>query len=126
MNKNAVANVILRVGVAFAFLYAAIDGFIDPSSWVDYFPQFVLQPAQTMGISDVTALHIFAVVEIVLALWILSGIKIVMPSLLAVVMLVLIVALNLQEFQLLFRDLTIAAAALALAINSMKKTESPA
>jgi uncharacterized membrane protein YphA (DoxX/SURF4 family) len=119
MLKNN-ANLILRVGVAFAFIYAAIDGFIDPYSWIDYFPSFVHQMAQSVGMSDVLALHIFAVIEILLALWILSGIKILIPSILAALLLVGIVLFNLSQFQLLFRDLSIAAATLALAVDSLE------
>src|SRR5882724_10434964 len=111
MEKSTVANLILRIGVAFAFLYAAINAFIDPYSWIDYFPQFM------RGIiSDLTLLHLFGVVEIILGLWILSGKKTFIPSMLAAGMLVVIVLFNLAEFQLLFRDLCIATAALALAV----------
>src|SRR4051812_23062028 len=112
MNKTA--NVILRIGVAFAFLYPAIDSFLDPFAWIDYFPQFLTNAVGQVGISSVLLLQIFAVVEIVIALWILSGWKIFIPSLAATALLVGIVAFNLQEFQLLFRDLAIAAASVAL------------
>ena len=39
MDKTA--NLILRLGVAFAFLYPAIDALFDPTSWFSYFPQFL-------------------------------------------------------------------------------------
>ena len=113
MSKNALAYLVLRVGVAFAFLYASLDAFVDPFSWIDFFPRFV------RGIvPDLTLLHAFAVIEIVIALWILSGKKIFIPTALATVLLVSIVVFNLSEFQFLFRDLSIAAAALALAVMS--------
>ena len=113
MSKNALAYLVLRVGVAFAFLYAAIDAFIDPFSWIDFFPHFMRG-----YVPDLTLLHAFAVVEILIALWILSGKKIFIPATLATLLLVSIVLFNFSELQLLFRDLSIAAAALALAIVS--------
>ncbi len=118
MSKNALASLILRVGIAFAFLYAAIDAFVDPYSWTAFFPRFV------RGVlPDLTLLHLFAVVEILIALWILSGKKIFIPSALAALMLAAIVLFNVPEFQLLFRDLSIAAAALALAVMHWPRTK---
>jgi len=113
MNRDDVAYLVLRIGVAFALLYAAIDGFVDPNAWIDYFPSFMQRVAPL-----VTLLHAFGLLEIVIALWVLSGKKIFIPSALAVLMLVAIVLFNVVEFQLLFRDLSIAAAALALAVIS--------
>lgn len=100
----------LRGALAFSFLYPPINAWSDPAAWVGYFPAF------TQGIlPDATLLHVFGVVEIVLALWILSGWKIFFPSLIAAAMLFTIVAFNMSEFQVLFRDVSIALLALALA-----------
>lgn len=109
--KEQIAQVILRFGVAFAFLYAAIDAFADPYAWIDYFPSFVQQIAPLT-----TLLHMFGFLEVLIALWILSGKKIAIPSVAAALMLIAIVVFNMAQFQLLFRDLSIAAAALALAV----------
>ncbi len=116
MDRNRIANFTLRIGVAFAFLYAAMDGFYDPYSWIDYFPQFVTNIAQSLGISTLFLLRGLGVIEIIIALWILSGRRIAIPSVIAALMLVTIVLFNVVQFQLLFRDLSIAAAALTLAI----------
>jgi hypothetical protein len=99
--------------VAFAFLYAAIDGIIEPYSWIDYFPQFLTSIAPAL-----TLLHLFAALEIVIALWLLWGRYAFYPAALASVLLVGIVLFNLGEFQLLFRDLSIASASLALAVDA--------
>ena len=81
-----------------------------------YFPPFAhgLLP-------DAVLLHIFGVIEIVLALWILSGVKIALPAGAAALMLVFIVAFNLNQFEILFRDLSIAAGSLALALDAWYK-----
>jgi hypothetical protein len=116
MQYSKIADMTLRVAVAFVFLYPPINAFGDPSAWVGYFPPFVEQ----FG-SVETMLNVFGIIEVGIAFWILSGWKIVLPSLAAAGMLFGIVAFNLPEFQVLFRDLSIAGAALALAITHMPK-----
>jgi uncharacterized membrane protein YphA (DoxX/SURF4 family) len=111
------ANLALRIGLAFAFLYPALNALGNPDSWIGYFPPFLLN----VGIPAEVLLHGFGLVEVVVALWLLSGWKLVWPSLLAAVMLAGIVIFNLAQFEVLFRDVAIAAAALALAIDAWYK-----
>jgi len=111
--KGSVTEYILRGGVAFAFLYPPINALSDPYAWIGYFPVFLKG-----YVPDLTLLHAFGVVEILLALWILSGWRIFWPSLAAAAMLLGIVAFNMPNFQVLFRDISIAAMALVLAMIS--------
>jgi|SRR5581483_9391862 len=104
-------HLLLRIGVAFAFLYPPLDALHDPDSWIGYFPKFVT----SFPIDPLVTLHSFDVLEIVLALWLLSGWKVRVPALIMAVLLIAIVAFNLPQFPILFRDLAIAFAALALA-----------
>ncbi len=60
-------------------------------------------------------LHGFGIFEVALALWILSGKKIFYPCVIAAVMLLGIVYFNMAQFEVLFRDLSIAALCLGLA-----------
>ena len=107
------AEYALRAGVAFAFLYPALNALADPYAWIGYFPEF------TRGyVPDITLLHAFGVLEVILALWILSGWKIFFPSLAAGAMLLGIVAFNLPNFQVLFRVVSIAAMAFGLVVIS--------
>ena len=115
MNRERVANIILRVGVAFAFLYPPVDALFDPTTWVGYLPHFVRGFAP-----DLVVLHGFGLLEVGIALWILSGKKIFIPSVLATLILLFIVYLNLQDFQIIFRDVSIAAASLALALGALR------
>jgi len=108
------ASWLLRIGVAFAFLYPPINAISNPDSWIGYFPPFLLNS----GIPSEVLLHGFGVIEVVIALWILSGWKIVWPSLLAAVMLVGIIIFNIPQFEVLFRDVSIALMALALAADA--------
>ncbi|MBI2476477.1 MAG: hypothetical protein HYV67_04535 [Candidatus Taylorbacteria bacterium] len=114
MNKKEVATqLILRLGVAFAFIYAAIAGFIDPQSWVGWFPKFMRDM-----VPELLLLQIWGVFEIILGLWILSGKKIFIPSVLASLSLAGLILTNLAAMDIIFRDVTIFAAALALAVQS--------
>ena len=116
MTSVRVVDIILRVGVAFAFLYPPINAFSDPNSWVGYFPPFL------RGIVDDTLLlYLFGTLEVTLAFWILSGWKIWLPSLAAAALLLGIVAFNIPQFQVLFRDISIAAAAVALALMHLPR-----
>lgn len=114
------ADLLLRLSVTFSFLYPALNAFIDPYAWVGYFPSFV----RDLG-PEMLVLHVFGVIEVAIGLWILSGKRIFVPSLLATAILLLIVGFNVGDMQVLFRDLSIAAAALALAVLRRPVAEKP-
>jgi uncharacterized membrane protein YphA (DoxX/SURF4 family) len=119
---SAPAQLILRIGVAFAFLYPAISAISTPESWVGYFPPFLL----ALGIPSDILLHGFGVVEVVVALWLLSGWRILVPAVVATVMLLAIVVFNLPQMEVLFRDISIAAASLALAVDAWGRARTSA
>ncbi len=114
--KASIAEWVLRVGLAFAFLYPPFNALGDLASWIGYFPGFVHG-----YVPDEVLLHTFGVVEVVIALWILSGWKIFWPCFIAAGMLVAIVAFNMPQFQILFRDLSIAAMALGLGLMHLPR-----
>ena len=118
--KRNWANLVLRIGLAFAFLYPPINALGNPESWIAYFPSFVRSMAEQIGMSDVLLLHTFGVVEVIIAIWILSGWRVFWPSAAAAVMLLAIVFFNTNNFEVLFRDIAIAAMAIALAIRSFR------
>ena len=106
----------MRAGVAFAFLYPPYAALGDPVSWLGYFPPFVLASAASFGVAPLVLLHAFGALEVMLALWILSGRHIWLPSLTCTVLLAAIIAFGHNDFEVLFRDVSIATAALSLAI----------
>lgn len=120
MRYSFVADLILRASVAISFLYPPYAALRDPDGWVGYFPQFV----SGFG-NEIFLLHTFGAVEVVLGLWILSGWRIAYPALAASALLVAIVAFNLAQFEVLFRDLAIALAALALALLHWPRAAKP-
>lgn len=115
-DKQKIVEWLLRVALAFAFLYVAVASFRDPFSWIGFFPQFLrdLVPAQTL-------LTGFSIFEIVLGLWLLSGKWLKFASLLAAATLAGIVLFNWGARDIVFRDVSLALAALALTALSYSK-----
>lgn len=109
--RHEASDLFLRLGTALALLFPAIDAFLNPYSWVAYVPQL-------FGgiVPDMVMLHTFGIIEIVLGVWILSGRRIFWPSVAATVLILLVVLFNLGDFEVLYRDLAIAAMTFALAI----------
>jgi len=112
MSGARAAHVLLRIGVAFAFLYPPVRAVFDPVSWLSYFPQFI----RGLPIDPLVLLHGFGAIEVVLALWILFGRHIRVPAALATLMLLAIVAFNWADIDVVFRDLSIALMTLALVL----------
>ena len=112
MRREWLAHVSLRIGAAFAFLYPPIAAVFDPVSWLGYFPHFI----RALPIDSLVLLHGFGIIEVILALWILSGWRIRIPALVMTAMLLAIVAFNLAQIDIVFRDLSIAAVTLSLAL----------
>ncbi|HEX2024049.1 MAG TPA: DoxX family membrane protein [Acidimicrobiales bacterium] len=111
--RTDATELFLRVGLAFVFVYAAATSLVDPEAAATYFPR------QLPGdlVVDVL-LPAFAVYEILLAMALLSGRFTYIAALLAAVTLAGIVVVNADAFAVLFRNVAITCAALALAVES--------
>jgi uncharacterized membrane protein YphA (DoxX/SURF4 family) len=117
MRKSA--DWLLRIALAFSFLYPPINAWTNPFSWSGYIAKFALA-AWPWG--DLSLLHTFGVAEIVLAVWLLSGWRIWIPATLMGLILVVIVATNPGQFEVLFRDLSIAGLAFGIAFFHSPRT----
>lgn len=108
MNKNS-AGTILRWGLAFVFFYAAIAALLRPEIWLGYFPQFLVNmlPPHLLLVG-------FSFYELILAGLLFAGRKLVWGSLLAAVTLGAIVVFNFMSLDIVFRDVGLFMAALAL------------
>lgn len=105
-------ELLLRAGLAISFLYPALHALTDPYAWVGYFPPFLLSLA---GEHTILMLHVWGAIEVVLALWVLFARNVFIPSTIMAVALMAVVIANPAQFPILFRDVTIALAAGALA-----------
>lgn len=113
----------LRIAVAFAFLYPPIAAYGNPDGWIWFVPSFVATILPPM-----VFLHLFGVMEIMIALGILFMKNPVYPAFAAVVVLAGIVAVDtLMEgsfdwamFDVVFRDISILLAAVALILLHRK------
>ena len=117
MEKENLPNLLLRVALAFAFLYPPIAALFDPYSWIGYFPPFMLG-----FVPDAVLLHSFGLLEVVIALWILFGKNIFWPSALAAVILLGIIIFDWNQMDVIFRDISILLVAKVLALESYRKT----
>ena len=118
MEQQKLTERVLRVGVAFSFIYPPISAFFNPYAWIGYFPQFMTN--QT-AISSLTLLHIFGIIELCIGISILCGKKVSIPSLIASLFLFLIIVFNLSQIDVLFRDIPILLMALLLYSIERKK-----
>ncbi|MCH7828600.1 hypothetical protein IH982_01870 [Patescibacteria group bacterium] len=105
------AALLLRVGLGFVLLYAALGSFIEPLNWIGFFPTFLFR----IGIPEGLVLGGFSLYEAALGLWLLWGKKVVYSALLSALTFLGIVVLNLGAMDIVFRDAGLFFAALALA-----------
>ncbi len=107
--KEKLASLSIRIGLAAVFLYIAYASFINPGIWIAFLPPFLqdLPYAKTL-------LYIFSSYEILLGIWILSGKKTLYAAILTSLTLAGIVISTLKFLDIAFRDLAIMFAALAL------------
>lgn len=106
---------LLRIGLAIVFLYAALGSLINPEDWVGYLPGVL-----TDHFSSDLLLKGFSLYELGLAAWLLSGIYLRYAGLLCAATLAGIVVANLGLFEIVFRDIALIFAALALAVSNEK------
>ncbi|MDO8620103.1 MAG: hypothetical protein Q7R64_02015 [bacterium] len=111
------SSLLLRIALAFAFLYPAYGFWKHADTWIGYIPS-VLKNADIlvrMGISQNILLLLIAGFHILIALWLLSGWRLLIPLLISAVFLGSIVYFNFNQLDVLFRDISLALVALALA-----------
>ena len=110
LDQNKHTSLLLRLGLAFTLFYAAIGGFINPNSWIGFFPPFL-----TGLIPTTLLLTSWGIVEIIVALWLLSNKKVFYPAVISALMMLGIVIFNFGAMDIVFRDVAILFMAAALA-----------
>ena len=108
-DANKLGIILLRLGLAFVFFYAAIGGLVSPNDWIGWLPVFL---------QNTLMLNLFSVMEIIMGVWILSGYQSFWAGIFSGFMLLGIVVFNFQVMIVVFRDVGLALAAFALAFLS--------
>jgi hypothetical protein len=105
----------LRIGLAFVFIYVAVSAFFYPEIWIGFLPNF-------LGNSVTKGYFLLAhdVFGVGLGLWLLSGKKTFYAAVVSSVMLAAIVLTNLGSLLIVFRDIGLFFAAVALAVLSKR------
>ncbi|MBI4272510.1 hypothetical protein HY621_01510 [Candidatus Uhrbacteria bacterium] len=109
MKKERVVSFLLRIGLASVFGYAAIAAFLDPISWVGYFPKFIRDM-----IPEHTLLTLFSIGELILAAWLLWGRYVFFAGILSASVMLGIIISNLTLLDVVFRDIAIFFSSIAL------------
>ncbi len=109
------SSFLIRIGLAFVFLYAAIFMTLDPDKYIIYFPNFMreLVPGHTL-------LHAFAVFEVILSLFLILGLFPFFTAFVSFITMFALTVVNLEYFSSLFRNVSIIMSALALVILAKK------
>lgn len=108
---------LLRIALAFAFLFAAVSSFITPSDWIGYFPAVMRNI-----VPGTVLLPIFSGIELIVAMTLLVGWYTRYVALFAAAMLAGIVIANPAQLPVTFRDVSLVIAALALFVLEYQPT----
>lgn len=103
------ASLLIRIGLAIVFLYAAVDAFIEPGAWISYVPMF-----SNHFIDAKLALDLLSIFQIFLAAWLVIGKYLKLSALIAAAMLGGIMIFNIPTLLITFRDIGLVFAAIAL------------
>lgn len=110
-DKLSLATLFLRVGLAITFLYAGWSALRSPDEWVGYVPHFA-----THVLAAGTALKLMALYELVLGALLVAGQFLRYVGLLCALTVAGILATNLGQLIITFRDVGLLGAALALTL----------
>ncbi|MBI2635582.1 MAG: hypothetical protein HYW79_03530 [Parcubacteria group bacterium] len=106
-------KLLLRLGLAFVFFYVAIFSFLNPNDWIGFFPLFLRDI-----IAENSLLLFFSIYELALGFWLISGKYSFLSGLVSAATLLGIIVFNLGAFDIVFRDVGLFFAALALMLLS--------
>jgi hypothetical protein len=115
-NAEALVSFLLRTGLAVTFLFAAIASFIEPVAWIGFLPEWMRNL-----LPETLLLFGFSLYEMFLAFWLLSNKKPFEAAVFSSLTLLLIVLANMTVLYVVFRDVAILFAALALVVLNYKK-----
>lgn len=104
-------SLILRLSLGFAFIYAAISHYFSPDSWLQFYPDFMQDIVSEKWYSIAASLG-----ELAFGLMIISGRLTYYLAILSALALSVILVFNLDQMFILFRDVSLIGASIALAV----------
>lgn len=104
-------ELVLRLALAFSFLFPAVHALIDPYAWVGYIPGALLT---LLPFGEEVVLHAWGALELALGVLVLFLRRVFVVAGVMGAALLAVVLVNLGQFTILFRDLSIAGIACAL------------
>lgn len=121
-NNTKIASLLLRLGIAFTFFYAAIFSFLNPNDWIGFFPLFL----RNIVAGNLLLLS-FSFYELILGFWLLSGKFQFFSASFSALTILGIIVFNFGIMEIVFRDVAIFFSALAVVLinseNWLKKSE---
>jgi hypothetical protein len=109
MEKQKLASLILRIGIAFSFTYAAVSSFINPTAWIGFLPRLIQLPI---------ILTTFSIIQLILSLFLILDKKTYYVSIISSLLFTGMIIFNLGALDIIFRDITILLASIALSVLS--------
>jgi uncharacterized membrane protein YphA (DoxX/SURF4 family) len=116
LTKEQLTPLLLRLGLAIVFVYAAVSSLMHPEQWVGYLPPFMAKMHDAVSL-----LKVFAIFEILLSVWLLIGKFVRFAALLAALMFAGIILAQPSDLIVTFRDIGLVFMALALAASTYSK-----
>lgn len=113
--NREIISFLLRIGLAFVFIYASVASFLNPNSWVGYVPNFIREV-----VNPEIFLKIHGVFEMALGIWLVSNKGIKYAGILSILSLMGIIAFNISDMDIIFRDVAILLMAAALTVFEWK------
>ena len=108
-------SLLLRIGLALVFAYAAIDAFREPNAWISYVPSF-----SDKFVSAKFALDMLSIAQLVIVVALLLNQFVKLAALASIGFLVGLMVFNPDTFLITFRDVGLAFMAAALFLTEKK------
>jgi uncharacterized membrane protein YphA (DoxX/SURF4 family) len=118
MNNGKVISILLRIGIAITFLYAALATTLHPNDWIWFFPTFLRN-----SIPHPLLLTGFSIYEVILGVWLIVGWRTIYAAALAGITILGIIFANLSTMDIVSRDFAIFFAAVALVVGSYQPSK---